>query len=164
MYPVELEMKDTTESNPSVFYFDLLLSIYLSRETISCTLPFKTNETSSTSMSKAFRSWVTVFLLYQPMAFLSHSSYDMLGLAPLMNVLFWGRCDLQIIFLGSDMSGDVLNCLLWCFILISLYNMKSLSPQCYMTFWGMIIYSDILHWSVFRKKCERPVGMLFLWT
>ena len=59
-----------------------------SRVTVSCALPFTTNVTISTSISQNFRSWVAIFHLRQPMVFLSHSSYGMPGLAPLMNVLF----------------------------------------------------------------------------
>ena len=59
-----------------------------SRMTVSCALPFTTNVTISISISQTFRSWVAIFHLRQPMVFLSHSSYGMPGLAPLMNVLF----------------------------------------------------------------------------
>ena len=59
-----------------------------SRVTVSCELPFTTNVIISTSISQTFRSWVAIFHLRQPMVFLSHSSYGMPGLAPLMNVLF----------------------------------------------------------------------------
>ena len=41
--------------------------------TVSCELPFTTNLTISTSISQPFRSWVAIFHLRQPMAFLSHS-------------------------------------------------------------------------------------------
>ena len=56
--------------------------------TVSCALPFTTNVTISTSISQTFRSWVAIFPLRQPMVFLSHSSYGMPWLAPLMNALF----------------------------------------------------------------------------
>ena len=84
MYPAELEIKDTTESNTSASTW-----IYScrSRVTVSCALPFTTNVTISTSISQTFRSWVAIFHLRQPMVFLSHSSYGMPGLSPLMNVL-----------------------------------------------------------------------------
>ena len=59
-----------------------------SRVTVSCALHFTTNVTISTSISQTFRSWVAIFHLRQPMVFLSHSSYVMPELAPLMNVLF----------------------------------------------------------------------------
>ena len=61
---------------------------YRSRVTVSCALPFTINVTISTSISQTFRSWVAIFHLRRSMVFLSHSSYGMLGLAPLMNVLF----------------------------------------------------------------------------
>ena len=48
------------------------------------------------------------------MAFLSHNSSDTPGLAPLMNVLFWGRCDFPISFSGRDMSRIVWNRLVGC--------------------------------------------------
>ena len=42
-----------------------------SRVTVSCELPFTTNVTISTSISQAFRSWVVIIYLRQPMVFLS---------------------------------------------------------------------------------------------
>ena len=84
MYPAEFEIKDTTDSNTSASYFDLLLSI----ESDSQLLSFTTNVTISTSISQTFRSWVAIFPLRQPLVFLSHSSNGMPGLAPFMNVLF----------------------------------------------------------------------------
>ena len=57
-----------------------------SRVTVSCALPFTTNMTISTSIAQTFRSWVAIFHLRPPMVFLSHSSYGMPGLAPLINV------------------------------------------------------------------------------
>ena len=83
-------------------------------------------------------------------AFLSYSSYDMQRLAHLMNVLFSGRCGCHISFSGTDMSGSVWNSLLgnpFVDMEISSINMKSPSPKFKMTFWGMAIYSDTLHWS-----------------
>ena len=53
MYPVELEIKDTTESNTSASYLDLLLSIGRDGQ---LTLPFMTNVTISISTSQIFRS------------------------------------------------------------------------------------------------------------
>ena len=48
-----------------------------SRVTVSCELPFTTNVTISTSISQTFRSWIAIFHLRLPMAFLSHSSCGM---------------------------------------------------------------------------------------
>ena len=44
----------------------------------------------------SFRSWEATSNLRPPMAFLSHNSSDTPGLALLINVLFWGRCDFPI--------------------------------------------------------------------
>ena len=53
MYPPELEIKDTTESNTSASYLDLLLSI--GRE-VNFTLPFTTSMTILISILQTFRS------------------------------------------------------------------------------------------------------------
>ena len=66
--------------------------------TVNFALPSTTNVTISISILQTFRSWVATSHLRPPMAFLSHNSSDMPGLAPLMNVLFWGRCDFPISF------------------------------------------------------------------
>ena len=52
--------------------------------------------TISISISQIFRSWVAIHQLRPPMASLSYKLYDIPGLAPRMNVLFWGRHDFQI--------------------------------------------------------------------
>ena len=59
-----------------------------SEGTVSCALPSTTNVTISTSISQTFRSWAATLYLHQHIAFLSHSSYGLPGLALLMNVLF----------------------------------------------------------------------------
>ena len=80
-----------------------------SEGTVSYALPFTTNVTISTFISQTLRSWVAIFHLRQPMAFVSHNTYGMPGLAPLLNDLFWGLCDFHISFLNSDMSWNVWN-------------------------------------------------------
>ena len=92
MYPPELEIKDTTESNTSAFYLDLLLSI--GRDSQICT-SFTTSVTISMSLLQTVRSWVATSHLRPPMVVLSHNSFDMPGPAPLMTVLFWVQCDFQ---------------------------------------------------------------------
>ena len=77
--------------------------------TVNFILPFTTNVTISISILQTFRSWVATSHLRQPMAFLSHNLSDTPGLAPLMNVLFWGRCHFPISFSGRDMSRNVWN-------------------------------------------------------
>ena len=99
MYPSELEIKDTTERNTSASYLDLLLS---SVGTVNFPLP--TSVTILISILQTFRSWAATFHLRPPMAFyFPHNSSDTQGLAPLMNVSFWGRCDFPISFSGRDM-------------------------------------------------------------
>ena len=56
---------------------------------------------SSTTYNWSF--WAATSHLRPPMAFLSHNSSDTQGLAPLMNVSFWGRRDFPISFSGRDM-------------------------------------------------------------
>ena len=72
-------------------------------------LPFMTNVSISISILQTFRSWVATSHLRPPMAFLSHNLSDTPGLAPLMNVLFWGRCDFPRSFSGRDMSRNIWN-------------------------------------------------------
>ena len=89
MYPPELEIKDTTESK--------------SVGTVNFTLPFTTSVAILISILQTFRSWAATSHLHPPIAFLSHNSSDTPGLAPLMNISFWGRCDFPISFSGRDM-------------------------------------------------------------
>ena len=99
--PPELEIKDTTESNTSASYFDLLLSIGRDGQL----------HTSLNDMRDDFNFHITNFpflssnIQYLPAycVLLSHNSSDMPGLAPLMNVLFWGWCDFPISFSDKDM-------------------------------------------------------------
>ena len=77
--------------------------------TVNFALPFTTNVTISISILQTFRSWVATSHIHPPMAFLSDNSSDTTGLAPLMNVLFWERCDFPTSFSGRDMSRNVWN-------------------------------------------------------
>ena len=58
-------------------------------------IPFMTNVTITISISQIFRSWEAVNQLCPPVASLSHSLYDMPGLAPCMKFLFGERHDFQ---------------------------------------------------------------------
>ena len=136
-----------------------------SRVTVSCALPFTTNVTISTSTSQTFRSWVAIFLLRQHMVFLSHSSYGMPGLAPLMNVLFLGRHDFHLSSSDRDMSWNVWNRPSGSFVVdmgISSNIMKSPSPKCCMTFWDMTVYNDTLDWSDITPICEPITDLDFV--
>ena len=71
--------------------------------TVNFTLPFTASVTILFSILQTFRSWAATPHLRSPVAFLSHNSSDTPGLAPLMTVLFWGRCDFPISYSGRDM-------------------------------------------------------------
>ena len=58
---------------------------------VNVTLRSTTNEMISISTSQTFRSWVVIFHLRKPMGLLSLNLYDTPGLAPRMNVLYWGQ-------------------------------------------------------------------------
>ena len=104
MYPVELEIKDTTESNTSASYLDLILSIGRDGQlhTFIC-------DKRDASTSQIFRSWVAIFQPRPPIESLFRSLYDMPGLAPRITVLFWGRRDFQISFSNRDTSRNAWN-------------------------------------------------------
>ena len=69
----------------------LLTKIYNCRfgGMVNLTLPFTTNDMISISTSQAFRSWVVIFHLHQPMAFSSLSLYETPRVFPRMNFLFF---------------------------------------------------------------------------
>ena len=60
----------------------------------------------SISTSQIFRSWVVIFHLRRPMAFLSFNLYDTPGLAPRMNVSFWGPCGFPVVYSNMDTSWN----------------------------------------------------------
>ena len=106
MYPTELEIKDTTDTNTSASYLDLLLSIESDGQL----------RTSLYDKRDDFIFLITNFPflssnIHSSPAYgvLSHNSYGMPGLAPLMNVSFWGRRDFHISSSDRDMSWNVWN-------------------------------------------------------
>ena len=107
MYPPELEIKDSTESNTSASYLDLLLSIV--RDGQLCTFLYDKRDDFNFHITNFPFLSINIPSLPAPMVFLSHNSSDAPGLAPLMNVLFCGRCDFPISFSGRDMSRNVWN-------------------------------------------------------
>ena len=56
------------------------------------------NDMISISTSQTFRSWVFIFHLLRPMAFLSLNLYDTPGLVPRMNVWFSGPSNFPVSF------------------------------------------------------------------
>ena len=160
--PLSLRSKTWRRATPLLLTW---INSCRSRLTVSCALPFTTNVTISTSISQTFRSWVAIFHLRQPMVFLSHSSYGMPGLAPLMNVLFLGRRDIHLSSSDRDMSWNVWNRPSGSFMVdmgISSNIMRSPSPKCYMTFWDMTIYNDTLNWSDNTPICELITELDFI--
>ena len=97
MYPTEFEIKDTTKSRiqciTSDYFLDWLLSIrrnFLLRTFLNHKHDdFKFHITNSPFLISNIQSSPAY-------GFLSHSSLDMSGLAPLINILLWMWCDLQI--------------------------------------------------------------------
>ena len=79
---------------------------------VNFAFPITTSVMISISILQTFHSCVATSHPRQPMVFLFHNSSDTPGLAPLMNVLFCGRCDFPISFSGTDMSRNVWNRLL----------------------------------------------------
>ena len=75
------------------------------RGKVNFTLPFVTNVAVSVSASQIFRSWVAVFRPRPPVASLFRSLYNMLGLAPRVDVLFWGRRGFQVGFSSGVRQG-----------------------------------------------------------
>ena len=143
MYPAELAIKGTTESITSASYLDLLS---IGRDS-NFTLPFTTNEMISVSTSQTLRTWVVIFYLRRPMAYryLSLSLYDTPGIAPNMNVFFWGPGDFPVRYSNSILSWNAWNRHSWMFMVdtgIFFSNMKSPSHECYMTFWPSTSCSD----------------------
>ena len=100
MYPVELEIKDTTESTTSAYYLDLLLSIW--RDGQLYTSVYDKGYDFNIHIKKTFRSGVVISHLRRPIACLSLNLYDTPGLAPLMNVLFWGPGNFPVSYLNRD--------------------------------------------------------------
>ena len=106
MYPIELEIKDTTESSTSASYLNLLLSIERDGQ---LNTSIYDNVTISISISHIFHSWVAIFQLRPPMASLSYTFYIMPGPSPRMDVLIWGQHDFRISFLNRNTSRNVWN-------------------------------------------------------
>ena len=133
MYPAELEIKDTKR-------ISLLLLTYI----YYCL--FTTNEMISITTSQIFRSWVVIYHLCRPVAFLSLSLYDTPGFAPRMNVLFWGQGNFPVIYWNMDTSWNAWNRPSGSFMVdtgILFNNMTSSSHERWTTFWPLTSYSEI---------------------
>ena len=147
MYPPELEIKDTTERNTSASYLDLLLSIgrdgqlhtslYDKRDDFNfhiTNFPFLSSNIPS---SPAYGVFISQLIRYARAS--SSYEYFILRAVRLSNKL-----------LGQGYVKERLRSSLRKFYgrygnLIKQYEAPS--PECYTTFWMMIIYSDTFYWS-----------------
>ena len=94
--------------------------------------------------SQTFRSWWVIFHLRRPMAFLSRSLYDTPGLAPRMDILFWGPGDFPVSYSNRDTSQNAWNRHSGSFMVdtrVWFSNMKSPSHECSKKFWPLTSYS-----------------------
>ena len=129
MYPAELEIKETTESTTSASYLDLLLSIGRDGQ-LQTSIYDKRDDFNFHITNFPFR--VVIFHLRQPMEFLSLNLYDTPGLAPRMNVLYWGPGDFPVSYSNRDTSRNAWNCHSGSFMVdmgILFSNMKYLSHK-----------------------------------
>ena len=95
MYPIELDNKNTTESNTSASYLELHLSIERDGQ-------LRTSIYDIRDTSQIFPLWVAIFQLRLAMSFLSRNIYDLPRLAHRMDVLFLWRRDFQVSFSNRD--------------------------------------------------------------
>ena len=106
MYPAELEIKDTTESTTSASNLDLLLSIGRDGQL----------HTSIYDKRDDFNFHITNFPFLSSnipsspaCGDLSLNLYDTPGLAPRMNVFFWGPGDFPVSYSNKDTSRNAWN-------------------------------------------------------
>ena len=144
--PAELEIKDTTESNTSASYLDLLLSIesdgqlrtslYDKRDDFNFHITNFQFLSSNIPSSPAYGVFISQLIRYARAC----SSYECFILR---------RRDFHLSSSDRDMSWNVWNRPSGSFMVdmgISSNIMKSPSPKCYTTFWDMTIYNDTLNW------------------
>ena len=154
MYPAELEIKDTTESNTSASYLDLLLSIesdgqlrtsfYDKRNDFNFHITNYPFLSSNIPSSPAYGFLISQLIRYTRAC----SSYEcfILRAARLSSKLLGQGYVIERLtsslrkFYGR--YGDLINI------------MKSPFPKCYMTFWDMTMYNDTLNWSDITPICE----------
>ena len=96
-------------------------------------------------------SLVAKLYLRAHVAFLFQSLYNMPGLAPYLDVLFWGQRDIQISFSNRDTSRNALDRYWWSSIVytgILSKNMTFPFHECKTTFWSKIE----MPWDVWHSK------------
>ena len=103
MYPPSLRSK--TRPRETLLFPTWIYSCQ-SIGTVNFAPPFTTSVRILIFILQTFRSWVATSRLHPHMAFFISQliRYSTRGLAPLMNVLFWGRCDFPISFSGTNIK------------------------------------------------------------
>ena len=146
MFPPELEIKDTTESNTSASYLDLLLSIgtdgqlrttlYDKRDDFNFRITNFPFLSSNIPYSPAYGFFISQLIRYTRAC----SSYECFILRAVR---------LSNMFLGQGYVRERLKSTLRKFYGRYGDHTKQyevLSPEYYTTFWMMTTYSDTLHW------------------
>ena len=145
MYPPELEIKDTTESNTSASDFDLLLSIgrdgqhrtslYDKRDDFNFHIKNFPFQSSNIPSSPAYGVYIPKLIRYARAC----SSYEcfILRAVQLSNKLLWQG------YVKERLKSS-LRKLVGTGILPN--NLSFPSPECYTIFWRITIYSDALYW------------------
>ena len=162
MYPAELEIKDTTESNTSVSYLDLLLSIesdgqlrtslYDKRDDFNFHITNFPFLSSNIPYSPAYRVFISQLIRYARVC----SSYECI-------ILRAARLSSKL--LGQGYVRNVWNRPSGSFMVdmgISSNSMQSSSSKCYMRFWVMTIYNDTLNWSDVTQVCDLITELGFI--
>ena len=142
MYTAELEIKDTTESNTSASYLDLLLSIesdgqlrtslYDKRDDFNLHITNFPFLSSNIPSSPAYGVFISQLIRYANAC----SSYE---------CFIRRTARLSSRLLGQGYVMERLKSSLMVDMGISSNIMKFPFPKCYMTFWDMTMYNDTLN-------------------
>ena len=153
MYPSELEIKGTTESNISASYLDLLMSVesdgqlrtslYDKRDDFNFNITNFPILSSNIPSSPAYGVFISQLIRYAR----AWSSYECFILRAARFHLSSSDMDVMERMKSSPASFMV-------DMGISSNIMKFPCPKCYMTFWDMTIYNDTLNWSDITPICE----------
>ena len=117
------------------------------------------------STSQTFRSWDVIFHLRRSIAFLSLSLYDMLGLAPRMNVLFWWPDDFQVNYSNRVTSWNVWHRHSGSFLVdtgISFSNMKS--PKWHPGLWPVTLTLQPIRLATYFMTLIPSMIFIELWV
>ena len=148
MYPAEFDIKDTTESNTSASYLDSLLSIGRDGQ-LRTSLYDKRDDVNSHIINFPFLSSnIPSSPAYDVYHLTDNTLCQGLFLLWLFFILRATRISYKFfeqVFVSERLKSSLRK--LYGRYGISSNIIKPPSPKCYMSFWDMTIYSDILHWS-----------------